>query len=221
VKFLFVLFSLVSTASYAQTDDAPIIHLIREPGLTQAIQLEPNFSLNDPLILAIRPDLMLGRIRILVQQNDQSFLVEVKDSKKVIEGNIFNHNNQIYGGDIHFGGRFRVDGTVVYDRKARLIDIDHNHEYALFKLNLRTFTLEPAFHQNVHLFYMQLPGAPYLSTTLIQPASVGLFVRKPGTHGRNFKAGVSYGPGIYSEGNPLLPHYSLVGRANLRLSITF
>lgn len=218
-KFILFLASLLSLAlSYAQENCSELesIHILHDTSKINVINNEA--CPNNELYIAIPKDEIPKRFNISRSNKANSFYLELRDVKKVIRGSVFNRDNVIYGGNFKIGEKLRVNGIVLNQRVNRVLDINHNHEFAIFKLDLNHLTLEPTFHQYARFHNMALPNAR-VTETIVQPAAFGVFVRKQKTNGREFSFGVTGGPSMQFYTTPVGNDFQFKGQVNLRLTI--
>lgn len=207
--------------------DAPknSIYIIDATFNTNLISLDEDSP--EYIYIAVKKDDQEGRFKLNLQQGDTSRLVTIslQDREKLGSAKI-NYKIDSALSTINFGGEItltesefiRMDGGGT-SQMNQSTTIFHNQEVVIYRIHLKSFTIEPVFNQYAYFHFPTGYGhAPFNIT--FQPASAGLYLKKDYAKDRKARIGITAGPNVELRPGPNHSVYSdILGIVNLKFAV--
>ncbi len=216
--FRILLLIFFSTTLYAQQDKSlvPSVFVLEDPEKTNVVELDHEDQ--EEILIAVPKDRQPKRLRMAVQSTEDAHLIVIEDRSRDISMDFYNYRGMYYGGKVELGKKFGFNGNVFFERQYSTLIINHHHEYALYKVNLSTFSIEPLAHQYFRFF--QAPGdARPIKDFFIQPSNLGIKLSK---EGKKVDSSILFSTGPQIQVIRPTPEMSKILPAfNLKISLTF
>lgn len=197
MKLFLLLLFLYSTFAFSQeSSETPDIHVMKNSVTVVKLNEESN---QEEVYIAVPKENQDEELKIIVQEGKDSYLIEISNRHK-LNAKFYSFDRVYYGGRVEIGKKFNLNGNVFYQKEQSTLIINHNQEFALFKINIKRLEIFPVIHSYVRLTQLRYEKT-LIRESFVQPGNLGLSFNLTNKKGRKSSILFSTGPAAHHDLN--------------------